>query len=282
MFRASSSADDHLSTSHVADHRIPVAGGEITARVFTPSANGTLPGLVHFHGGGFTLGTVDSFFSDVRCAHISAEAGCVLVTVDYRLAPEHRFPTAFEDCYAGLAWVSAHASSLRIDPARIAVAGESAGGNLAAAVALAARDRGGPPLVFQLLEVPVTDLTSSAAESASFSQFGQGFGLDSGIQDAMTSAYLARASDADSPYASPLHAGDLAGLPRTHVMTAAMDILRDGGEAYARRLRDAGVDVTAHRLEGHTHGSAVLWQTWEPARRWMDEVTDVLRRAVAG
>ena len=96
------------ASQHIANHRIPVAGGEITARVFTPPPLGRLPGLVHFHGGGFTLGTVDSFFSDVRCAHISAEAGCVLVTVDYRLAPEHTFPTAFEDCYAGLAWVSAH------------------------------------------------------------------------------------------------------------------------------------------------------------------------------
>jgi acetyl esterase len=130
--------------------------------------------------------------------------------------------------------------------------------------------------------VPVTDLTAAAAESWSFSQFGNGFGLDSGVQDAMIREYLSSASDADSPYASPLHAADLTRLPRAHIMTARMDILRDGGEAYAQRLRDAGVGVTAHRLEGHTHGSAVLWQTWEPARSWMDEVTSVLRLALGG
>ena len=165
MFRANAASVAELANVDIADHRLAVAGGEISARVFTPRHAGTLPGLVHFHGGGFTLGTIDSFFSDVRLAHISAEAGCVVVTIGYRLAPEHRFPIPFEDCYSGLLWVAREAQQLGIDPARIAVAGESAGGNLAAAVALAARDRGGPPIVLQLLEVPVTDLTAAASSS---------------------------------------------------------------------------------------------------------------------
>lgn len=279
-FRADPRSSAELSNVSIADRSFSVPDGEIAARVFSPTSGGTLPGLVHFHGGGFIYGTVDSFFSDVRCSYIAARVGCVVVTVDYRLAPEHKFPTAFEDCYAALLWAFAEAGSLGFDRSRLAVAGESAGGNLAAAVALATRDRGGPPLAVQLLEVPVTDLTATAPLYPSVAQFGKGYGLNSNLHDVVTTEYFAQPSDADDPYASPLHAPDLSGLAPAHVMTAGMDILRDSGEAYARRLAEAGVQVSLHRREEHTHGSSVLWQTWSPARDWMDEVVDVLRRAL--
>jgi acetyl esterase len=264
----------------IADHWIPVPGAEIKARIFRPNGAAPHPGLLHFHGGGFIYGTVNSFFNDLRCAYLAAHVECMVITVDYRLAPEHKFPTAFEDCYAGLLWAYSEADELGFDRSRLAIAGESAGGNLAAAVALAARDRGGPLLALQLLEVPLTDLSASASLFPSVAQFGAGYGLNSDLFDVVTTAYLATPSDANSPYASPLQTPDLSRLPPTHVMTAGMDILRDSGEAYAERLARAGVQVSVHRRDEHTHGSSVLWQTWSPARDWMDEVVEVLRRAL--
>ena len=141
------------------EERISVPGGEIRVRLLSPEGAGPHPAFVHFHGGGFVLGTIDSLVNEAKCTHICRAAGCVVATVEYRLAPEHRFPTAAEDCYAALRWTVVHAASLGIDPNRVAVGGESAGGNLAAVVSLMARDRGGPELALQLLEVPVTDLS---------------------------------------------------------------------------------------------------------------------------
>jgi len=168
-FRANPESAAQIANVAITDCAIAVQGGEVNARVFVPDVRGTPPGLLHFHGGGFIYGSTDSFFSDARCAHICAAAECVVITVDYRLAPEHKFPTAFEDCYAALLWAAENAEHLGFDRARLAVAGESAGANLAAAVTLAARDRGGPPLALQLLEVPVTDLTENAPRYPSVS-----------------------------------------------------------------------------------------------------------------
>ncbi len=263
-----------------ADERIAVAGGEIRIRVFIPAGAGPHPVFVHLHGGGFVLGTIDSLVNDAKCAHICRAAECVVATVEYRLAPEHRFPTPPEDCYAALLWAVRNADRLDIDPARVAVGGESAGGNLAAVVALMARDRGGPPLALQLLEVPVTDISPGAADYPSVALFAEHYGLDRADMDFFTREYLADPAEGSDPYASPLLADDLTGVAPAHVMTAEYDVLRDSGEAYARRLAQAGVEITLHRKLGHTHGSAVLWQTWEPAQAWMDEVVDALRRAL--
>ena len=263
-----------------ADERIAVAGGEIGIRVFVPAGAGPHPVFVHLHGGGFVFGAIDSLVNDAKCAHICRAAECVVATVEYRLAPEHRFPTAPEDCYAALLWTVRSADHLGIDPARVAVGGESAGGNLAAVVALMARDRGGPPLALQLLEVPVTDISRSAADHPSVALFGEGYGLDRADMDFFRKEYLAELAAGSDPYASPLLAGELAGVAPAHVMTAEHDVLRDSGEAYARRLEHAGVETTLHRKLGHTHGSAVLWQTWEPASEWMDEVVGALRGAL--
>jgi acetyl esterase len=261
------------------DDRVSVNGDELAIRVFLPAGSGPHPVLVHIHGGGFVLGTIDSLVNDAKCAHICAGANCAVATVEYRLAPEHRFPTPGEDCYAALLWTVANAHRFDIDATRVAVGGESAGANLAAVTALMARDRGGPTLALQLLEVPVTDMSQRAMEYSSVGLFGQGYGLDRAAIEFFTEQYLPEPQAGLASYASPLLAEDLAGVAPAYVMTAELDVLRDSGEAYARALAQAGVRTTLHRMLGHTHGSSVLWQSWAPARAWMDEVVAALRGA---
>jgi acetyl esterase len=261
----------------VTEHLVGVSDGEIRIRLLVPDGVGPHPAFVHFHGGGFVLGTIDSFVNEAKCAHICRAAGCVVATVEYRLAPEHRFPTAAEDCYAAFCWTAGNASSLGVDAARVAVGGESAGGNLAAVVSLMARDRGGPRIALQLLEVPVTDISSGAADHPSVALFGEGYGLDQADMGFYAEQYLGDPAEGTNAYASPLFAEDVSGVAPAHVITAEYDMLRDSGEAYALRLEEAGVETRLHRRPGHNHGSSVLWQSWPPARAWMDEVVDVLR-----
>ena len=260
----------------MSDHTVAVNAGEITVRLFQPEGPGPHPVFLHFHGGGFVFGSINSVVNDAKCSGICRRAECAVATVEYRLAPEHRFPTAAEDCYAALQFIVENADDLGIDPHRVAVGGESAGGNLAATVALMARDRGGPELVLQLLEVPVTDIRAAAATYPSAAEFAEGYGLDQADMDYYAAEYLSAESDGANPYASPLAAEDLAGLPPAHVMTAEYDVLRDSGEAYARRLQEAGVQVTLRRMAGHTHGSPVLWPSWQPAADWMDSLAGAL------
>jgi acetyl esterase len=257
------------------DHRIAVDGGEITVRVYTPHGVGPFPAHVYFHGGGFWLGELDH--SDSSCRAISAGAGCVVASVDYRLAPEHAFPTGAEDCYTALQWVVDHAGELDVDASRVSIGGGSAGGNLTAVVALMARDRGGPRLVFQLLEIPVTDLTLS---QPSIDENGAGFLLTKDAIRQYTDYYLGETGDAKHPYASPLFADDLGGLPPALVMTAEFDPLRDEGEAYGRRLQEAGVPTTIRRWEGQFHGSQNFATVIpEAAAEYRDQVNAALRAA---
>jgi acetyl esterase len=264
----------------VVDAVVPVAGGAIALRVYTPPGDGPHPAFLHAHGGGFTLGSIDWAPNAAKCAHVCLGAGCVVATVEYRLAPEFPFPTAPEDCYAALLWLAGHADELNVDAARLAVGGESAGGCLAAAVALMARDRGGPDLSLQVLEMPVTDMSAASTRHPSLTDYAEGYGLELAGIEVFQDAYLPDRADRELPYASPLKAGDLAGLPPAHVVTAELDPLRDSGEAYARRLQEAGVRTTLHRFRGQTHGSSNLWQSWPPARAWMDEVVAAIRDAV--
>jgi acetyl esterase len=264
----------------VIDRSVPVTGGSIPVRMFIPDREGPHPVFLHFHGGGFVFGSINSVVNNAKCAHICRDAGCAVVTVDYRLAPEFPFPTAPEDCYAALLWTSKKAEELQLDPRRIAVGGESAGGNLAAVVALMARDRDGPSLALQVLEVPVTDISPGAAGHPSVALFGKGYGLDSLDMETFADAYLADPTQGSDPYASPLLARNLAGVAPAHVLTAGLDILRDSAEAYARRLKRAGVRTTVRRFSEHTHASSLLWQTWAPARAWMDDIVAALRRAL--
>jgi len=268
--------EELTATSLVEEHEVTVSGGAVRLHVYRPLTPRTRGAYFHIHGGGFTLGSIDDLFTVAKCAHICAEADCTVITVDYRLAPEFPYPVAAEDCYAALCWVVAHAPSLGIDESRIVVGGESAGGNLAAAVTLMARDREHPPLAFQLLEVPVVDMSAASKAHGSLDEFGRGYGLDAAVIESFEAAYLPDERARYDAYASPLCAPDLRGLPPAQVLTAEFDPLRDSGEAYARRLYEAGVPTTIHRFLGHTHGSASLWRTWAPAAGWMAEVVATL------
>lgn len=235
------------------DHEVPVDGATVTVRRYRPQGEGPFPAHLYLHGGGFWVGTVAQ--SDGPCRAVANDAGCVVLSVDYRLAPEAKFPVPLEDCYTALGWVLQNAGPLEIDPARVSIGGTSAGGNLAAAVALVARDRGGPPLVLQVLEVPTTDLTMSQP-SIEENAGGPLLTKESLLQ--LRDYYLADPDEARHAYASPLLAADLSGLPPALVMTAELDPLRDEGEAYAQRLTEAGVVVEHVRWEGQFHGSQLM------------------------
>jgi acetyl esterase len=261
----------------VTDHRVPVDGGEITVRVFVPDGAVPMPGHVNFHGGGWFMGTLK--LDEPTMRWIAAGAGCVVASVDYRLAPEHKYPTAAEDCYAALRWTVDNAALLGIDPSRVSVGGGSAGGNLAAVVALMARDRGGPPLCFQLLDIPATDLTLS---QPSVDQNAEGYMLTRASMEEMVVDYLGDPSRATEPYASPLFAADLSGLPPALILTCEYDPLRDDGAAYGRRLAEAGVPVTVGCWLGMIHGAGALTAILPAARNYRSTIIGSLRAALHG
>lgn len=228
---------------------IPGPQGALMARIYRPTGSGPFPVCVYFHGGGWVQGNLDS--QDAACRGIANGADCVVVSVDYRHAPEHKFPTPAEDCYLATSWVAKHGEQLNIDPRRLAVVGMSAGANLAAAVTLMARDRGGPHIAYQALLVPVTN---HAFDTPSYRRCGEGYGLTLKGMQWYWSHYLATPADGAHPHASPLRADDLRGLPDAFVMTSKYDPLLDEGEAYAKRLSEAGVDVSYECLAGMLHG----------------------------
>ncbi|WP_249998683.1 alpha/beta hydrolase [Actinoplanes sp. M2I2] len=258
------------------DIRIPVGGGRIRLRVYRPGDGTGRPIHVFLHGGGFWLGSVDEEVNQATCRSRCAGAGCVVVAVDYRLAPEHPFPAPLEDCYAGLRWAVDHAADLGGDPANVSIGGVSAGATLAAAVALLARERRGPDLRLQLLEVPPLDLSLDGMRA---SGVGDGFGITIDEMALCRDLYLAAPGDARDPLVSPLHADSLAGLPAAAIMTAEFDPLRHDGERYADRLRAAGVPVSYHCYAGAVHGSPALTGTWPTARVWQDDLLRRLREA---
>jgi acetyl esterase len=247
----------------------------ISARLYRPRS-GTLPLLVYFHGGGWVVGSVA--VSDPFCRAVANASGCAVVSVEYRLAPEDRYPAAADDAYAATRWSAEHASDLGIDPSRIAVGGSSAGGNLAAVVALMAREQGAPKLAFQLLHVPVTD---HDFETPSYRANGSGFGLTRSGMRWFWDNYVPDPKLRDEPYASPLRAKDLSGLPPAHVVTAEFDPLKDEGKAYASRLRDAGVATTYVEYPGMVHGFTGMATTVPMGRTGIDDMSAALRRALA-
>ncbi|MDR0594234.1 MAG: alpha/beta hydrolase [Bifidobacteriaceae bacterium] len=264
-------------------HHAPGQAGPIRIFAYRPAARATVPALILLHGGGWAIGGIDEAVDDSLARCRAARAGYAVFDVDYRLAPEHPFPAALEDAYSALRWVVANAAELRIDPGRVAVNGSSAGGNLSAALALLARDRGGPGLIGQVLEVPAVDLTDAGLWEVECPDMSNGMGTTRGIR----AAYLGGILDAaDNPYVSPLLSPDLSGLPPTHIMVAEVDPLRDQGLAYAARLRQAGVSVTASLHLGELHGSASVIGRFRGARLWQEEVCaalrDFLRPAAAG
>ncbi len=261
--------------AHVEDLTIPGPAGAISARLYRPAASGPLPLLVYFHGGGWVIGGLESH--DGLCRTLANAAGCAVLAIDYRLAPEHKFPAAVDDCYAAAAWAVANAATLGADPTRVAVGGDSAGGNLTAVVTQLARDRKGPPLRFQLLIYPATD---AGYDTPSYHENATGYFLELEGMRWFYDHYLGGDADRADPRASPLRATDLRGLPPALVITAEFDPLRDEGEAYAARLRDADVPVTLTRYDGMIHGFFGMGPLLDQGKRAVAEAAAALRAAL--
>ncbi|HEU4393091.1 MAG TPA: alpha/beta hydrolase [Solirubrobacterales bacterium] len=257
---------------------VPGQAGPVPARLYVPGGMraGAGPLVVYFHAGGWVIGDLDTH--DGVCRFLAAAAATAVLSVDYRLAPEHPFPAAVEDAWAGFAWAEANAAALDVDPARIAVAGDSAGGNLATVVSLLARAAGGPMPAMQLLIYPPTD---SAGDMPSRRLFSEGFLLTKGDMDNFERHYLPPGTDATDPRVSVLLAPDLSGLPPAYVTTAGFDPLRDEGEAYALRMREAGVQVALRRHPGLVHGFANLTAISRTSRAAMLEIAGALRLGLA-
>jgi acetyl esterase len=262
----------------------PGPAGPIAVRTYVPEggrpadlvglAGPKLPGLVYFHGGGWARGSLETH--DIVCRALANGGGCVVVSVDYRMAPEHKFPAAFEDSLAATRWVADHAAELGIDPRRLAVGGDSAGGNLAAAVALAARDEGAPALTHQLLIYPVTDYNF---ETPSYIDNADGFMLTRSAMQHYWRLYLRDESDAEDYRASPLRARDFSHLPPALVITAEFDPLRDEGRAYAERLREAGTPVVYREYPGMVHGFVTSAGVLDAGKQAIREASEALREA---
>jgi acetyl esterase len=256
------------------DRTIPGPRGDLPVRIYRPEGDGPFPVAVFFHGGGFVIGSIASH--DATCRSLCQRAGAVFVSVEYRLAPEHPFPAAPEDCYAATRWVFEHGAELGVEPSRLAVIGDSAGGNLAAVVCLMAKERGGPPIAFQALVYPVTD----HVDTVSRSENAEGYLLTTAAMDWFIDHY-ADEEARTSPWCAPLRAVDLVGLPPALVVTAEYDPLRDEGEAYGRRLQEAGVPVTISRYDGVVHGFFSMTAIVPRAVDAEDEVAQALRRMLA-
>jgi acetyl esterase len=259
----------------VEDRKISVKDGEIGVRIYTPSAGGSLPGLVYFHGGGWVVGDLESH--DGPCRTLANRAGMVVISVDYRLAPEYKYPTAAEDCYAATVWTSENAAELNIDPNFIAVGGDSAGGNLATVVSMMARDKGAPKIAFQLLVYPVT--THYQTNTVSYNENAEGYFLTRDLMNWFWDSYLNDVSEAQHAYAAPLQCADLSGLPPAFVTTAEFDPLRDEGEAYVARLREAGVPVTHKRYDSTIHGAFTMGAAIDKGREMLEDSAAALRAA---
>ena len=237
------------------------------------SSAAALPALVFFHGGGWVVGDLETH--DTMCRHIANAAGCAVVAVDYRLAPEHKFPAAVEDCLAATLWVAENAREIGVDPGRLAVGGDSAGGNLAAVISLIARDRGSPKLRAQLLLYAVLDC---GMKQASHQRFAEGHLLTEATMRWFAEAYLREPADIDDWRVSPLRAPDLSGLPPSYVLTAGYDPLCDEGIAYARRLREFGVAVEHRHVPDQIHGFLLMGKMVRAASPDLDEIAAALNR----
>ncbi len=244
--------------------------------IYRPAGDGPFPALIYFHGSGWVILNLDVV--DVPLRALANRSGCVMIAVNYQKAPEHPFPTAFDDCHATVQWVAEHAEELDVDPSRIGVGGDSAGGNLAAAIALQARQTG-PPLRCQILVYPVTD---HSFDTRSYEENAEGYILQRETMKWFWGHYVRTSADGADWRASPLRASDLSGLPPALVITAEYDPLRDEGEAYADRLRDAGVDVTLHRYDGMVHGFMYMAGVLDDARLVIDEIAASLSTTLAG
>ena len=262
----------------IEDSELPGPGGPLAIRIYTPVAPGAeqLPGLIYFHGGGWVFGDLDTH--DGICRMLANDAGCRVIAVAYRLAPEHAFPAAVEDSCAATTWVTRHTSELGIDQRRIAIGGDSAGGNLAAVVCQRAKKMGGQDLALQVLLCPVMDMS---AETQSRRAFAEGYFLDKATIDWTLKHYRPSPVDLKDPRISPLHGADLRGLPPTHIHTAEFDPLRDEGKAYADRLERAGVKVSYTCHDGMIHNFYAMAGVIPYGRTAMASVGAAIKMALA-
>ena len=262
----------------IEERTIPGPAGELPVRIYRPDPDtGDLPALVYFHGGGHVVGNLDTH--DAVARNLCNGAGCVVVSVDYRLAPEDKFPAAAEDALATVRWCAEGGSGIGVDPLRMAVGGDSAGGNLAAVAALMARDAGGPAIRLQVLVYPVVDY---GCDTESYRTYADGYGmLEARSMRWFRDHYLRDEADRLDWRAAPLRAADLSGLPPALVLTAERDILHDEGEAYAQRLRAAGVDVEYRDCEGMIHGFFTMAPMIDGAVRAQKLVCDAMTRVFA-
>ncbi|MBI3247645.1 MAG: alpha/beta hydrolase [Deltaproteobacteria bacterium] len=260
----------------VEDRTYRAAAGHLPVRIYTPDGNGPFPVLVYFHGGGWVVGSVD--IVDASCRALANQAGCLVMSASYRLAPENKFPAAAEDAYAAIQWAALNAASLNGDPSRLAVAGESAGANLAAVAAIMAQERGTPQMALQLLLYPVMNhdfTTQSCKENA------EGYFLTTEMMQWFWKQYLNSDADGENPYASPLRVKRLQNMTPAAIYTAEFDPLRDEGAAYAAKLREAGIPVTYKCQAGLIHGYMGMANAVEPARQARDDAAAALRAAFA-
>ena len=271
MFRAMQGDASEVDVGKVID----TDAGGVPARIYRPHGSGPFPVVMMFHGGGWVIGDLET--ADCQSREVCAGAAALVISVDYRLAPEHRFPAAAEDCYSATRWAAEHAPAHDGDASLMAVAGDSAGGNLAAVVAQMARDRRGPEIAFQLLIYPVTDGVNF--DRPSYRDNADGYLLTAEAMHWFWNHYVPAPDDRRDPYASPLLADDLSGLPPALVMTAEYDPLRDEGEDYARALANAGVDAGFVRYDGFTHGFFAHTRTIHATRQAMSDACAALRGA---
>lgn len=253
----------------IIDTTFPGPTGPVPIRIYTPRQQADLPVIIYYRGGGWVIGNLDSH--DNICRSLSKKTRWIVVSVDYRLAPEHPFPAAADDAYAALIWVSQNAISFNGDPTRLITVGDSAGGNLAAAVTLMARDRRGPKICAQVLIYPVTNIADMNTDS--YRQLADGFYLTKRYMEKFRSMYLPRPQDWRTPYASPLLATNLEDLPPALVLTAELDILRDEGEAYALKLRNSGVPAIHIRYQGMIHGFVGMDRLFDESYQAIEDIS---------
>lgn len=273
-YNASQTGGTAEPVAKIEDRQIPGPEGPLRIRIYTPQGMGPFPVLVYFHGGGWVFGNLESH--DAICRALTNAANCITVAIDYHLAPEYKFPVPAEDCYAATQWVASNTASFNGDETRIAVGGDSAGGNLAAAVSQMARDRGGPTLVYQLLVYPITDYMPDVP---SYRENGEGYYLTRADMAWFWNHYLGNEAEGKNPYASPLQATSLNGLPSAMIITAEYDPLRDEGELYANRLQEAGIPTTLIRYPGMIHGFIRMRDAIDQAKKALDDIAKQLRLA---
>jgi acetyl esterase len=255
-----------ISDLHIlkADYNIPI-------RIYKPQGDSVLPVVVYYHGGGWSKGNIETY--DYVCRYIAKGSNSIVVSVGYRLAPEYKFPIGLEDCYDALVWVEKNAGNINGDPSRIAVAGDSAGGNLATVVCLLAKERQGPRILRQVLIYPNTDLTDSS--HGSYKRYEKGYNLERQQVEAFNKHYINNENDRTNPYVSPLLAEDVSGMPSALMILSECDVLVDEGLKYAKKLKDAGVNVEYHIYKGMPHGF-IGW-TYQKSFEALDKINSVLQ-----